>query len=219
MLARAIWAEFPQYRSYFGITAIRSGKRVLRTYNPLLERYRGATGMKTGFICNSGFNLVATATRERRSMLVVVLGAHSASERAEAAAQLLDKGFRSWGGVGRVGLDAYRGTAESVEPVNLRPEVCERRKRNQTEEVAEGSAPLAPSSSLGPRMKIMEPVRVVTGVSKPAGATPAKAVGVPLPRPRPADSELQVQAYSPHQNAPSVDAIGEAIRIAPATTP
>jgi D-alanyl-D-alanine carboxypeptidase len=220
LLARPIW-PISAIPKLFG-SAIRSGKRVLRTYNPLLERYQGATGMKTGFICNSGFNLVASATRGGRSMLVVVLGAYSATRRAETAARLLDKGFQSWG-VGRVGVDAYLGTAETYEPVNLRLEVCGRRKRHEAEEIAEGDTPTSP---LGPRVSIMEPVRVVTMTGKPAAvgaAIPAKAVtgGMPVPRPRrqeSADTAL-IQAYSPNLKAPSADAIGDAIRSAPASLP
>ena len=49
----------------FQIQAIQSGKRVIRTHNALVYRYPGADGMKTGFICASGFNVVATASRER----------------------------------------------------------------------------------------------------------------------------------------------------------
>ncbi len=213
VLARALWNEFPQYRSYFGITAIQSGKRVLRTYNPLLERYNGATGMKTGFICNSGFNLVATATRDGRSMLAVVLGAYSAKGRAETAARLLDQGFRSWR-LGKQSLDVFAGTAESAEPVNLRPEVCGRRKAHEGEDLAEGEG--APISALGPRAHIMDPVRVVTIAKQPA-ATRVK--GIPLPRPRPADEELHAQAYSPDPGVPSLDAIGEAIRATPPAGP
>jgi D-alanyl-D-alanine carboxypeptidase len=212
VLARALWTEFPQYRSYFGITAIQSGKRVLRTYNPLLERYNGATGMKTGFICNSGFNLVATATRDGRSMLAVVLGAYSAKGRAETAARLLDQGFRSWR-LGKQSLDVFAGTAESAEPVNMRPEVCGRRKAHEGEDLAEGDG--APISALGPRAHIMDPVRVVTMAKQPA-ATRVK--GIPLPRPRPVDDELHAQAYSPDPDVPSLDAIGEAIRANPSPT-
>jgi D-alanyl-D-alanine carboxypeptidase len=209
VLARALWVEFPQHRSYFGITAIQSGKRILRTYNPLLERYSGATGMKTGFICNSGFNLVATATRDGRSMLAVVMGAYSAKGRAETAARLLDQGFRSWR-LGKQSLDVFAGTAESAEPVNMRPEVCGRRKAHEGEDLPEGEG--APISALGPRVHIMDPVRVVTIAKQPA-AMPVK--GVPLPRPRPAEEEVHAQAYSPDASAPSIDVIGEAIRTPP----
>lgn len=217
LLARAIWNEFPEYRSYFGITAIKSGKRVLRTYNPLLERYPGATGMKTGFICNSGFNIVASATRSGRSMLVVVLGAHSATGRAELAAQLLDKGFRSFG-FGKLTVDQYLGTAQSIDPINMRTEVCGRRKGHEAEEVADAGEDTP--SALGPRVSIMEPVRVVTISGQPA--TPrAVSSNIPVPRPRPesTDTALHVQAYSPAHESPSADAIGDAIREAPGSLP
>ena len=48
VLARQILLEFPQYRSLFQIPAIRHGKRVLKSYNSLLETFHGANGMKTG---------------------------------------------------------------------------------------------------------------------------------------------------------------------------
>src|SRR5437588_2751957 len=56
ILARALIKEFPQYSSYWQIPAIKYGRRIVRNYNPLLGRYVGADGMKTGFICSSGFN-------------------------------------------------------------------------------------------------------------------------------------------------------------------
>ena len=49
--------------------------------------------MKTGFICASGFNVVATATRDGRKLIVVVFGARSGAVRAEKAAQLFEQGF------------------------------------------------------------------------------------------------------------------------------
>ena len=91
ILARALIHEFPQYSSYWHIPAIKYGRRVVRNYNPLLGRYPGADGMKTGFICASGFNLVATATRDnkqlhrRRARRAVVRRA-----RAVKAAEMLE---------------------------------------------------------------------------------------------------------------------------------
>ncbi len=93
VLASAILADFPEYASYFEIPAIKAGKRVLRSQNKLLEHYRGTTGMKTGFICASGYNIVASARRNGRTLVAVVLGAPSASDRNELAARLLDRGF------------------------------------------------------------------------------------------------------------------------------
>src|SRR5262249_57952483 len=93
VLARVILQQHPEYRDYFRIPAIKAGRRILRSQNALLERFPGATGMKTGFICDSGFNMVASATRDGKTLIVVVLGASSALARAQLAAKLLNVGF------------------------------------------------------------------------------------------------------------------------------
>ena len=66
--------------------------------------------MKTGFICASGFNMVATATRNGRTLIAVVLGANSSDARAETAAKLLNQGFSGWSlaGFGRPSLGEFR---------------------------------------------------------------------------------------------------------------
>ena len=96
ILARALLREFPEYEMYWHIPAIKFGKRVMRNYNELIGRYPGADGMKTGFICASGFNVVATATRDgkqadRRGARRAVV----AASRAPKAAQLFESGFNS----------------------------------------------------------------------------------------------------------------------------
>ena len=50
----------------------------------LIGRFDGADGMKTGFICASGFNQVSSATRNGRSVVSVVLGEDSLGARADA---------------------------------------------------------------------------------------------------------------------------------------
>jgi D-alanyl-D-alanine carboxypeptidase len=139
ILARALIHEFPEYDSYWHIPAIRMGRRVQRNYNSLIGRYPGADGMKTGFICASGFNLVASATRDGRRLIAVVLGASSSSARTMTAAQLLERGFNndknplSW-------LMPSLGTVDTIEPVNatppnLRDEMCgKHRKRKASED-------------------------------------------------------------------------------------
>src|SRR5579883_3398304 len=93
ILARALIKEFPQYDFYWHIPAIKYGNRITRNYNPLLDRYPGADGMKTGFICASGYNLVATAKRDGKRLIAVVLGAWSGGARAQKAAQMFERGF------------------------------------------------------------------------------------------------------------------------------
>src|SRR5436309_11017514 len=95
ILARALIREFPEYDYYWHLPGIRMGKMVQRNYNTLIGRYPGADGMKTGFICASGFNLVASATRNGRRLIAVVLGAPSSAVRALKAAQLLERGFNT----------------------------------------------------------------------------------------------------------------------------
>jgi D-alanyl-D-alanine carboxypeptidase len=94
ILARQIWVEFPEHRGLFAIHAISSGGSVFRSPNlTLLGRYRGADGMKTGFTCDAGYNVAATATRNGRTLLAVVLGRTSPTDRAELAAHLLNDAF------------------------------------------------------------------------------------------------------------------------------
>ncbi len=93
ILARALLHDFPEYDMYWHIPAIQLGKKTMRNFNTLIGRYDGADGMKTGFICASGFNLVATASRNGKRLIAVVLGAPSSPYRAAKAAGLLERGF------------------------------------------------------------------------------------------------------------------------------
>lgn len=67
-----------------------TGTKVLENRNVLLESYRGATGVKTGYTINARDVLVASATRDGRSLIAVALGSQDA---ARDAAALLDLGF------------------------------------------------------------------------------------------------------------------------------
>jgi D-alanyl-D-alanine carboxypeptidase len=63
--------------TFMHIPSIRYGRRVTQNFNKLIGRYPGADGFKTGFICASGYNLVASATRNGKRLIAVVLGASS----------------------------------------------------------------------------------------------------------------------------------------------
>jgi len=142
ILARALIHDFPEYNYYWHIPAIKFGRRVVRNYNKLLGRYPGADGMKTGFICASGFNLVATATRGNRQLIAVVLGAPSSAARAVKAAELLESGFTqnplSWltPALGQVDKLA----AINADPPNLHDEVCGRHRKRPAAEDEEDEA-------------------------------------------------------------------------------
>jgi D-alanyl-D-alanine carboxypeptidase len=142
ILARALIHDFPEYNYYWHIPAIKFGRRVIRNYNKLLGRYPGADGMKTGFICASGFNLVATATRGNKQLIAVVLGAPSSAARAVKAAELLESGFTqnplSW-------LTPAFGLVDKLAPINADPpnlhdEVCGRHRKRPAAEDEEDEA-------------------------------------------------------------------------------
>jgi D-alanyl-D-alanine carboxypeptidase len=132
ILARAIIHDLPEYEYFVHIPSMKFGKRVTQNFNRLIGRYPGADGMKTGFICASGYNLVATATRNGKRLIAVVLGSTSGQARAVKAAQLLERGFSNnnltW-------LRPALGTVDNLAPIdaappNLRDEMCgPKRKR------------------------------------------------------------------------------------------
>jgi D-alanyl-D-alanine carboxypeptidase len=195
ILARAIIRDLPEYEYFMHTPSIRYGRRVTQNFNKLIGRYPGADGFKTGFICASGYNLVASATRNGKRLIAVVLGSSSGTMRAVRAAQLLERGFAdntlTW-------LRPSLGTVDKLVPIdasppNLRDEVCgPKRKRPATDEDADvvasnGSAsggesaisffttglqaPMAkPSELMTAAPAASEPVVVYTGPKKTGAA-------------------------------------------------
>ena len=204
ILTRALIREFPDYGLYWHISALKFGRRIIRNHNPLIDRYPGADGMKTGFICASGFNLVATVTRGDRRLIAVVLGARSSAVRTEKVLELFERGFNgspvSW-------FRPSLGTVDALQPVNLAPpdlheEVCgKNRHRGETAEEEPPSTadpdrsglnallpPFGTSAGkpaipvLGPPVPSMAPIVVFVGPPKKPG-NPEMAVAKGEPRP------------------------------------
>ena len=96
-LSRAVLRDFPQYADLWAMHDFHIGKRRLASHNSLLRSFEGADGLKTGFICDSGFNVVASATRDGTRLMAVVLGEPSSSDRTVRAASLLEHGFQVHG--------------------------------------------------------------------------------------------------------------------------
>lgn len=93
VLAAVVSSEFPEYRHYFSQSYVAMGKRKLMNHNSLIREMPDADGMKTGFVCNSGYNLVASASRDGRRLIAVVLGAENSQGRSRVARELLNDGF------------------------------------------------------------------------------------------------------------------------------
>jgi D-alanyl-D-alanine carboxypeptidase len=194
ILARAIIHDLPEYEYFVHIPSIRYGHRITQNFNKLIGRYPGADGFKTGFICASGYNLVASATRDGKRLIAVVLGSSSGKARAVKAAQLLERGFAnnsvSW-------LRPSLGAVENLVPVdasppNLRDEMCSGKRHKPASDEDEdnlasggsnNSSPalaffsaglqaptLKPSEMLAAAQAPSEPIPVYTGPTRTGAA-------------------------------------------------
>ncbi len=120
IIGYALFRDFPEYEALYAIGALRLGDQIIPTHNGLMGRYPGADGMKTGFTCPAGFNVVASAKRGNRRLIVVVLGYPNAKSRTLKAASLLDNGFATW--ATRKTLADLPATAGAAP--NMRPRIC-----------------------------------------------------------------------------------------------
>jgi D-alanyl-D-alanine carboxypeptidase len=105
MLATAFLRDFPQHYALFNQRSVTVGKRSRGTVNSILDAYDGADGMKTGFTCASGYNMIASAERDGQRLIGVVLGSRNGGQRTREMRRLLDAGF-SGGAVPRTTLIA-----------------------------------------------------------------------------------------------------------------
>jgi len=94
VLGRAL-VRYPKLLAWCSIVTepFRRGAFTLQNTNKLLTRYRGADGIKTGYTKESGYSMVATATRNSTRMIAVVMGAPTDQARSVEATRLLTIGF------------------------------------------------------------------------------------------------------------------------------
>jgi D-alanyl-D-alanine carboxypeptidase len=213
IIARALIKEFPEENEIFSIGALQFGNQIIRNHNGLIGRYPGADGMKTGFTCAAGFNVVASATQGNRRLIAVVLGAPSPTERTAEAAALFDRAFAQWGsGFGAVETLPSPG----VNPApDMRRDICWRRGRNMlaADELEALNAPVAggPGAAGARGLSLLYPAAAVAAHPAPlvlAMMAPAHFDPVPVfvgPKPgwtgpvvaaRPAEPSVEKAAAS-----------------------
>ena len=187
VLARQILDEFPSYSGYFEIPAIQTSKKVHYSYNLLLERFSGADGMKTGFVCASGYNIVASATRDGRQLIAVVLGSFSQSERAITAAKLLSDGFGKQAGPK---ISNFVSSGAYLPASSQRSKMCSEQARAKRYDPGAGAAKID-SPILDPRKITRQPVKISLGGidAPPSDAYASEQLApkgkIPVPAPRP----------------------------------
>jgi D-alanyl-D-alanine carboxypeptidase (penicillin-binding protein 5/6) len=93
ILSRAVMRDYPQYYSYFGQKTYDWHGQRITNHNALLSKMPGVDGLKTGYTNAAGFTLAASAVRNNRRLIAVVLGGQSTAARDQNVEDLLDAGF------------------------------------------------------------------------------------------------------------------------------
>lgn len=94
-LARALRYRHGAYYKYFEAKSFKYAGRTYRTHNRFVKSYKGADGLKTGYVNASGFNLVGSAVRGNRRLIGVYIGGRSGAARDASLKKLMDQGFRA----------------------------------------------------------------------------------------------------------------------------
>ncbi len=183
--------DFPEYQSYFSLEGVTTGAKEYPNFNMLIGRFDGADGMKTGFICASGFNQVSSATRNGRSVISVVLGSDSLGGRADDSAELLQAGLTAPAneGVPLASLAPYGPDQDQV--VDISAQICNPKAAKVRSEGRDDAgrmvlhSPYVHEMTRPPQFTFAGVVPVVEP-EKPAKGAKGQPASVPVPIPRPA---------------------------------
>jgi D-alanyl-D-alanine carboxypeptidase len=94
LLTLALLRDFPDYYPYFQTHEFMLGKQRIGPGVKFVEMYAPyADGLKTGFICSSGFNIVGSAVRDGRRLIAVAFGFRRSDLRDEFLIRLFDQAF------------------------------------------------------------------------------------------------------------------------------
>lgn len=93
-LATAYLRRFPQSLRFHSMTEYTYHDITQPNRNRLLLKDSSVDGLKTGFVADSGYHLMATAQRNGLRLLAVVMGANTPAIREKEALALLNSGFR-----------------------------------------------------------------------------------------------------------------------------
>jgi D-alanyl-D-alanine carboxypeptidase len=198
-LALALYHQFPREYRYFSTQEFVFRGQQMRNHNHLMEWYPGLDGIKTGYVNASGFNLAASAVRDGRRLIGVIMGGQSASWRDRQMAGLLDQGFADLGtgqAVSRPVIAAVPAATIAAAPVQMTTPV-----RTAT------PAPAAAQANPAPVMASAAPQGDAAGAPAKAGvignalrhlAPVGKAEAAPLAREAPGAGEdwsIQLGAF------------------------
>jgi len=154
LLGRAIQDRYPNYYQYFATRTFDYRGKSIRNHNHLLGNVDGVDGIKTGYIRDSGFNIVTSVRRANRHLLAVVFGGRSAEARDARVRSLIEN---------NINIASIKRTAppvvEGVETAQLRKDTRETKEEDRTGTARVRVASVAPSVPDGPAPGSTDPIK------------------------------------------------------------
>jgi len=157
ILGRAIQDRFPNFYPYFATRTFEFRGKSIRNHNHLLGALDGVDGIKTGYIHDSGFNIVVSARRANHHLIAVVFGGRTADARDARVRSLIDN---------NINIAAVKRTAPPVVESSQAAQVQARKESKDDDRTA--SAPV--------RMASASPV--ATDAPMPGSTEPIKPIAV-----------------------------------------
>jgi D-alanyl-D-alanine carboxypeptidase len=177
LLGRAIQDRYPNYYQYFATRTFDYRGKSIRNHNHLLGAVDGVDGIKTGYIHDSGFNIVTSVRRANRHLVAVVFGGRSADARDARVRSLIEN---------NINIASIKRTAppvvEGVETAQLHKDSRDIKEEDRTGSARVRVASVAPSVPDGPAPGSTDPIKptsVKTVIVHPA--TMYTASLTPLP--------------------------------------
>lgn len=181
VLGRALFRDFPQWAEMFSTPSFIIHRGTFHSQNDLLRTLAGADGMKTGFTCGAGYNIVASATREGQRIIAVVLGEITREERSVRTAALIEHAFAvlEWKKLlGAPRLDRLAMEPAQVQPVHDMSKETRTRQCGNLRRVRRVAAAKSRPSSAAADGPIPGAVPGLVQPVPTAAPTPGKAQGV-----------------------------------------
>ncbi|MHA1524455.1 MAG: serine hydrolase [Alphaproteobacteria bacterium] len=139
-LARRVMSDYPKYYKYFSLRRFTWRGRKYGNHNKLLGRYKGTTGIKTGYTRASGFNLTAAVKRGGKQLVAVVMGGKTGRIRDAEMRRILDRSFPR--------VAARRGQPKRLAKPRALAKLLRQTKPATVARTAIAKAPTRPESSV-----------------------------------------------------------------------
>jgi len=160
ILGRAIQDRFPSYYQYFATRTFDFRGKSIRNHNHLLGTIDGVDGIKTGYIHDSGFNIVTSIRRANHHIVAVVFGGRTADARDARVRSLIDNNINI-AAVKRTAPPVIEGWDTAVARKDGRDGKQDDRTGSAPVRVASSAAPAAaaPAATDAPALGSTEPIK------------------------------------------------------------